>query len=113
MDDTVTQADREAAKKLAEYAGFTWSADHLDMAIDAAAEAFARHRIAHQPDSALADELRALANAEAEYRRSHDLFGTDDMRTGRAWDAMRRAGDKARAILTALGGHHEPSGEAE
>lgn len=70
---------------------------------------FLNTRIAHQPDIALADELRALANAEAEYRRSHDLFGTDDMRTGRAWDAMRRAGDKARAILTALGGHHEPS----
>lgn len=41
----VEQVDRDAAKALTEYAGFTWSADHLDMALEAAAEAFARHRI--------------------------------------------------------------------
>ena len=38
----VSQADRDAAKALCDYAGFKWSADHLDMALDATADAFAR-----------------------------------------------------------------------
>lgn len=50
MSVEVTQADREAAKRLAEYAGFQWSADHLDMAIEAAAQAFARHRSAAEAE---------------------------------------------------------------
>ena len=37
----VTQEDRNAAIALSEYAGFQFAADHLDMAIEAATEAFA------------------------------------------------------------------------
>ena len=45
----------------------------------------------------------ALADAEAEYRRFYQLHGRDDMRTGRAWDKMRRRGDAAaRAGLLAF-----------
>jgi hypothetical protein len=47
----------------------------------------------------LAAELRGLADAEAEYRRVHDQYGGSDRRSGRAWDLMRRAGDRARAAL--------------
>lgn len=43
----VTQADRDAARQLCDYAGFKWSADHLDMALEASVQAFARHRLAH------------------------------------------------------------------
>lgn len=60
-DATVTREDIAAARKLAEYAGFKFAADHLDMAIDAAAEAFAAHRAAERERCAgiaerLADE---------------------------------------------------------
>lgn len=41
------------------------------------------------------EELRTLAEAEQAYRKAHDLYGGGDIRTGRAWDAMRRAGDNA------------------
>jgi len=39
-----------------------------------------------------------LAEAEAAYRHNHDHFGGCDMKTARAWDLMRRAGDKVRAL---------------
>lgn len=48
---------------------------------------------------ALADALRALAEAEATYRKNHDLHGDGSRETGRAWDMMRRAGDEAREAL--------------
>ncbi len=47
----------------------------------------------------LREALRELANAEADYRRLHDLYGRGHIQTGRAWDRMRRAGDAARAAL--------------
>lgn len=53
----------------------------------------------------LREALDALATAEAEYRHLHDLHGGADIRTGRAWDWMRRKGDEARAAL-------RPEGEA-
>jgi len=40
-----------------------------------------------------------LAAAEANYRHAHDLRGDDHKETGRAWDAMRRAGDAARDMI--------------
>lgn len=49
---------------------------------------------------ALREALADLATAEAEYRKLHDLHGDSDMRTGRAWDRMRRKGDAARAALS-------------
>lgn len=42
--------------------------------------------------------LGRLAEAEQLYRKAHDLHGADDIRCGRAWDVMRRAGDHARAV---------------
>ncbi len=48
----------------------------------------------------------ALAEAEAQYRATHDLCGGDHLRTGHAWDRMRRAGDLVRSHVTAV-----PDGE--
>ena len=48
------------------------------------------------------EELRTLEEAEQAYRKAHDLYGGGDILTGRAWDAMRRAGDNARQALAAL-----------
>lgn len=49
------------------------------------------------------DRLRSLACdlqlAEAAYRRAHDLHGDGSRQAGRAWDLMRRAGDKVRRAL--------------
>ena len=47
----------------------------------------------------LVEALTSLQRAETTYRRTHDLHGDADMRTGRAWDAMRRASDRAKAAL--------------
>ena len=49
--------------------------------------------------NALFDALDGLQKAEAEYRFAHDRFGGGHSDTGRAWDLMRRAGDRARALL--------------
>ena len=46
--------------------------------------------------------LTRLADAEQHYRLMHDLHGDGDMRAGRAWDLMRRAGDQARDALRAM-----------
>lgn len=43
--------------------------------------------------------LRELADAEAEYRHCHDHKGAGHIKTGRAWDAMRHAGDRARKLI--------------
>jgi hypothetical protein len=45
--------------------------------------------------------LQELQLCEAAYRHAHDVHGADDLRCGRAWDQMRRAGDAARAVLAA------------
>ena len=45
--------------------------------------------------------LRGLAEAEQEYRASHDTRGSGDINTGGWWDQMRKRGDKARAFLEA------------
>ena len=37
-----------------------------------------------------------LAEREAEYRHTHDHEGPESVRTGRAWDRIRRAGDAVR-----------------
>lgn len=47
----------------------------------------------------LRDKLSSLAEAELEYRTSHDLRGRGDINTGGWWDQMRKRGDKARAAL--------------
>lgn len=45
------------------------------------------------------DALDNLQQAEFEYRLMHDRHGDGAQATGRAWDLMRRAGDRARAAL--------------
>jgi hypothetical protein len=45
--------------------------------------------------------LEILADAERDYRVIHDLQGDGHMDTGRAWDHMRWAGDRAREFLAA------------
>ena len=69
-----------------------------------------RHRAISHHATAIADAidllrtvsvpalLIELATAEQTYRQMHDTHGADDLRTGRAWDKMRRTGDAARLL---------------
>ena len=50
---------------------------------------------------------RELAFCEQDYRKRHDLRGGGHMSTGRAWDMMRRHGDKLRQALANLDGQKE------
>ncbi|WP_027176858.1 hypothetical protein [Desulfovibrio aminophilus] len=52
----------------------------------------------------LREALTDLAAAEMGYRIRHDVHGDGSLHTGRAWDRMRWAGDKARAALQPAGG---------
>lgn len=65
------------------------------------------------PPSGEGEGLRTLLDdlqqAEAEYRLMHDRHGDGSRAAGRAWDLMRRAGDKARAALSPA----EQAGEGE
>ena len=47
----------------------------------------------------LLNALKTIAVAEADYRKSFELKGSDHIETGRAWDLLRRAGDQARLRL--------------
>lgn len=63
-------------------------------------------RIAHQPDSALADDASAvIRNLMREMGITNHIVGQVGGKYLSARDVLNR--------LTALGGHHEPSGEAE
>ena len=53
--------------------------------------------IAAAPD--LLKALDELQDAEKIYRMCHDIDGDGHMNTGRAWDRMRRAGQRAREAL--------------
>lgn len=55
----------------------------------------------------LSEALALLEHAEAMYRLAHDLYGGGDIRTGRAWDSMRRAGNTARTALQSISGERE------
>lgn len=58
-----------------------------------------------------ADLVRALEElqaAETSYRMCHDLDGDGHINTGRAWDKLRQAGQRARAALAKL---HPAKGE--
>ena len=93
----VTQADRDAAAEF--HAWFTAQpgTEGCDLG-----EAFARHRLSAQParEDALREAAAVLEQAEAYYRKMHDHYGTGDSRTGRAWDIMRRAGDRVLVLLS-------------
>ncbi len=52
----------------------------------------------------LGEALDTLQRSEAAYRRAHDVHGDGALAAGRAWDILRRAGDKARGVLFPLGG---------
>lgn len=53
----------------------------------------------------LTEAASALEKAEATYRYCHDVLGGGDIKTGRAWDKMRRAGDRVRSLIKQT---HEP-----
>lgn len=46
------------------------------------------------------ERLRELELAESDYRHCYERDGGDAMTTGRAWDHMRKTGDRARAALS-------------
>jgi len=48
----------------------------------------------------LAEAALLLHEAESHYRMMHDYNGGGNIKTGRAWDRMRRAGDNARNAIT-------------
>ena len=58
----------------------------------------------------LVEALEDLAVCEAEYRHEHDVYGDGNIMTGRAWDRMRRAGDRARALLSRVASPAEQGG---
>lgn len=103
----VTREDEDRGRDLAKIvvglvtAG-PWRESQL---IEASMVACAQHRIA--ATAALATPLSSLAIAESTYRYAHDTFGGGDSRTGRAWDSLRRAGDKARQALATQPGEHK------
>jgi hypothetical protein len=47
----------------------------------------------------LREAAAELATAEANYREKAQLLGPSDLDTGRAWDRMRKAGDRVRSAL--------------
>lgn len=53
-------------------------------------------------DEAIA-ALKELEKAEQTYRLNHDTKGDSSLDSGRAWDHMRHAGNKARALLKKWG----------
>ena len=61
--------------------------------------------IAAAPD--LLAALEELADCEQKYRSAHDLRGDGSKEAGRAWDLMRRAGDRARAAIAKAKGEAE------
>jgi hypothetical protein len=63
------------------------------------AMAAAHHRLVAQAVLDYRETLEELAKAERSYRTSHDDDGPGAVRTGRAWDRLRKAGDAARALL--------------
>lgn len=48
--------------------------------------------------------LVALEKAESDYRFTYEMRGGGDIRTVRAWDVLRKAGDQARATFKAIRG---------
>jgi len=54
--------------------------------------------LAHQREK-FRDALNDLQLLEAEYRHAHDHAGDGSQAAGAAWDHMRAAGDRARALL--------------
>jgi hypothetical protein len=65
-----------------------------EMWIDPVAIARAAIAAMPAPDAVVGE----LADAESAYRRAYEQHGGGAIQTGRAWDAMRRAGDRVRAI---------------
>lgn len=59
-----------------------------------------RRRTAEQSVEVLEDELRDLCGVEEQYRSNYERYGDGSLHTRRAWDAMHRAGDRARRLLS-------------
>lgn len=63
-----------------------------------------RRKEAEAERARLWEALDTLQRSEAAYRMAHDVHGDGALAAGRAWDILRRAGDKARGVLFPLGG---------
>ena len=97
---TTTQTDSAALAGEAYAEGYEnfrnkWIGDQEEMCADLVRDFVPR--TAPEPDNARL--LREFAEAEAAYRLAYQLHGRSDIKTGRAWDRMRRAGDAARQAL--------------
>jgi hypothetical protein len=81
--------------------GKQWQTRHRDIADDFHdGAAIARAYVAlSEREKVLERHVDDLQQSEAEYRLMHDRHGDGSRAAGRAWDLMRRAGDKARAAL--------------
>lgn len=88
MSDTEFDDENEDLRD----AGFSGVADYI-MRLEATRDELRAHV------RNLEELLRDLANAEAAYRDVHDRSGDGTLVAGRAWDAMRKAGDRARAAI--------------
>lgn len=55
-----------------------------------------RLTVAIQRIEAIEFLAKRIAGAEVNYRNAYEQFGDSDIRTGRAWDALRKAGNAVR-----------------
>lgn len=62
-------------------------------------EALAQLEQLERDHDAMEERLDDLQRCEALYRFRHDGLGASDPVVGGCWDRMRKAGDRARAIL--------------
>lgn len=72
-------------------------ADWIETAIDQMADCESEIEALRAERDWWQGAAKALAEREADYRHNHDVHGRGDMKTGRAWDLMRRQGDRIRA----------------
>lgn len=75
----------------------------IERYIKAGSEEAARAAALEEEIKRLREALDDLQQAEAEYRLMHDRHGDGSRAAGRAWDLMRRSGDKARTALEGRG----------
>ena len=91
----------EACARIVEGAQAIASSSEAARDLECVAKAIRALPTAPSADVGLVDLLNDLQDAEANYRHCHDLYGGGDMKSGRAWDLMRRRGDAARSALAA------------
>lgn len=112
-DVTITLPINTEAEFLAEITRLRAELEELRLTYNATSEelehALKRAEEAEAERDRLWEALDTLQRSEAAYRRAHDVHGDGALAAGRAWDIMRRAGDKARGVLFPLGGEQARS----